>query len=85
MSTPEIETLQRALVKRGFKQDDLYFHECAKCSVRAVRKFTLQGKLGGRDIDLCLDCGHSRSWSRRDNTSDRVEDAEFDLKVFLRL
>lgn len=80
------ESLSYALIKRGFKADDPYFHECAACNVRAIKKFTLQSKLGGRDIDLCMACGVARSWSRRRSAAEeRAEDEGFDLVAFLRL
>jgi len=84
MSTPEIEAQSRALSKRGFKADDPYFHDCVKCGAHAIQKFTLQGRLGGRDIDLCLECGAARSWSRRAGQEERVEELDFDLVKFLR-
>jgi hypothetical protein len=81
----EIEAHQRALAKRGFKANDPYFHDCAACAERAVQKWTLQSKLGGRDIDLCLACGHARSWSRRRaGHEEREEEVGFDLAAFLR-
>lgn len=86
MAEYDTETLSRALFKRGFKADDPYWHECPTCHERSIQKFTLQSKLGGRDIDLCMKCGGTWSWSRRRSASEeRTEDADFDLVAFLRL
>jgi hypothetical protein len=85
MASPEIEALRRALAKRGFRKDDAYFHDCSKCNQKAVEKYVVLSKLGGRDIDLCVLCGHARSWSRRAGAEERSEEEGFDLKVFLRI
>jgi hypothetical protein len=85
MSGHSLEALRRALGKRGFKVEDPQRHDCAACGERAIEKWTLQSKLGGRDIDLCLACAAARSWSRRGNLADREEETPFDLAVFLRL
>lgn len=75
---------QRAkLNKRGFRRDDLYYHQCATCSEQAVEKYHLVGKPGGRDIDLCLGCGEARSWRRRPEKEDRELDPTFDIVAFL--
>jgi hypothetical protein len=83
--TATLDTLRRALGKRGFKVDDPLRHQCGGCNEHAVERYVLQSKLGGRDIDLCLACGVARSWSRRGNTAEREEEAGFDLAKFLRL
>jgi hypothetical protein len=79
-----LDAQQRALQKRGFHRDDLYFHKCPRCGEQAVAKYTLTGKPGGRDIDLCLACGVSASWRRRPDREDRERDETFDLATFLR-
>ena len=84
MASPEIESQRRAIIKRGFKKDDLYFHECTKCAVRAVEKYVLISRHGGRDIELCCACGDARSFTRRAGIEDREEDSAFDLDAFLR-
>jgi hypothetical protein len=85
MASPEIEAIRRAIAKRGIKKDDLYFHECTQCNERAVEKYVLISRLGGRDIDLCVMCGHARSWTRNAASEDRTEEVPFDLKAFLRM
>jgi len=85
MASPEIEALRRGLAKRGIKKDDLYFHECTACNERAVEKYVLISRLGGRDIDLCVMCGLARSWTRKAGSEERTEEPNFDLKVFLRM
>lgn len=85
MASPEIEAIRRALAKRGIKKDDLYFHECTGCSQRSVEKYVLISRLGGRDIDLCVMCGLARSWTRKGGSEDRTEEANFDIKAFLRM
>jgi hypothetical protein len=79
-----IEGYRRALTKRGFRRDDLYYHVCPDCSVQAIEKWGLFGKPGGRDIDLCLACGKARSWRRRPDYEKREADETFDLVTFLR-
>ncbi len=79
-----IEGYRRALTKRGFRRDDLYYHVCPDCSVQAIEKWGLFGKPGGRDIDLCLACGKARSWRRRPDYNQREADDTFDLVTFLR-
>ncbi len=81
----KIDAQRRALVKRGFRRDDLYYHKCPACSEQAVEKYALVGKPGGRDIDLCLACGSSWSWRRRPEREDREQDVGFDIATFLRM
>jgi hypothetical protein len=57
---------------------------CSTCGIQAVEKYSVGGKPGGRDIDLCLACGASASWRRRPDREDRERDETFDLAVFLR-
>ncbi len=79
-----IDGQRRALVKRGFRRDDLYYHQCKECGEHAVESYTLAGKPGGRDIHLCLACGKSWSWRRRPEYEDRQLDDTWDLATFLR-
>lgn len=83
MGAEKIDEYERRLRKRGFKQDDVYFHVCETCGVKAVFRLGLQGRLGGRDFELCQACGKIRSWTRRSGTEDRVEDLAFDIDAFL--
>jgi len=80
----ELDEYERKLRKRGFKQDDAYFHVCATCEEKAVFRLGLQGRLGGRDFELCSACGKIRTWTRRAGTEERVEDLDFDIDAFLR-
>ena len=84
MPAEDHDAHERALRKRGFKRDDPHYYECATCGERAVVRFGLQGRLGGRDLELCAACGKVRSWTRRGGVEDRVEDVDFDLVTFLR-
>ena len=84
MEPKDIEALERRLTKRGFKQADLYHHECPSCKEPAVRIYGIGGKLGGRDIRLCLACGVCKSFRSGSGMEDRVEDPSFDLETFLR-
>jgi hypothetical protein len=79
----ELETIEYKLSKRGFKQGDLYHHECSSCGEPAVRIYTILGKTGGRDIRLCLACGKSTSFRAGAGMEGREEDASFDLTAFL--
>jgi hypothetical protein len=80
----DIDELERKLYKRGFKLDDVYFHECEACKERAVRKYRIMSKTGGRDIGICLACGVAKSWTSGAGMEGRAEDPNFDLTTFLR-
>ena len=84
MPAPNIEALEYKLKKRGFKQEDVYHHECPSCKEPAVRIFAIGGKLGGRDIRICLACGDTRSFRAGAGMEGRVEDVGFNLDDFLR-
>ena len=84
MPAPNLDELERKLTKRGFKQTDLYHHECPACHEPAVRIYGIGGKLGGRDIRLCLACGVCKSFRSGSGMEERIEDPGFDLDTFLR-
>ena len=83
MPIEDLETLENKLRKRGFKRDDVLFHDCPVCSVHAVATYIIAGRTGGRDIALCHACGHSRSWRSVPGLEKREEEIGFDLKTFL--
>jgi hypothetical protein len=83
MPIDDLETLEHKLVKRGFRREDGYLHECIDCREQAVLKYVLSGKTGGRDISLCQACGVSRSWRSGAGFEAREEDRGFDLRTFL--
>ena len=80
----ELETIEYKLKKRGFKQGDVYHHECPSCKERAVRIYAILAKTGGRDIRLCLACGKATSFRASAGMEGREEDASFDLEAFLK-
>jgi hypothetical protein len=80
----DLETIEWKLRKRGFRRDDVLFHECPSCKVKAVATYVIAGRTGGRDIALCLECGVARSWRSGADFESRVEDPTFDLTAFLR-
>jgi hypothetical protein len=84
MPIADLDTIEHKLTKRGFRQADLYHHECPTCKEQAVRIYGIGGKLGGRDIRLCLACGACTSFRSGSGMEERVEDAGFDLQTFLR-
>ena len=84
MPVADLETIEYKLKKRGFKQTDVLHHECPTCHENAVRIYGIGGKLGGRDIRLCLACGAVKSFRSHAGMEDRSEDADFDLQAFLR-
>lgn len=79
----DLETLEYKLGKRGFRQTDSFFHECASCHERAVVKYGAAGKTGGRDISLCHACGVATSWRSVAGLEAREQDVGFDLRAFL--
>jgi hypothetical protein len=84
MPIDDLESLQHALRKRGFKQTDVLLHECSACKERAVAIYAIIGRSGGRDIQLCLACGVARSWRSVAGLEGRSEDVGFDLRAFLK-
>jgi hypothetical protein len=81
----DLDTQLRALAKRGFRQHDPYKHECWGCKKMSVVRFSIaRGSIGGRDIDVCLECGVAKSWTRRGTTDERDEDKTFTLDGFLK-
>jgi hypothetical protein len=83
MPVEDLQTLEYKLGKRGFRRDDMFFHDCASCKEHAVATYKIVGKAGGRDIALCLHCGVARSWRSVAGMIDRQEDPDFDLRAFL--
>ena len=83
MAIDDLDTLERKLVKRGFRREDAYYHDCPACKEQAVRKYVLAGRTGGRDISICEACGDSRSWRSGAGFEAREEDVGFDLRAFL--
>jgi hypothetical protein len=84
MPVADLETLIYKLRKRGFKQDDVYLHQCPSCSQQSVAIFMIAGKkLGGREIRLCVECGDATSFRSGTGLSPREQDAAFDLRTFL--
>jgi hypothetical protein len=84
MPVEDLATLEYKLSKRGFRRDDMYFHVCESCKEKAVATYIIsKGKIGGRDISLCLHCGVARSWRSVAGMEDRQEDIGFDLRAFL--
>lgn len=81
---PNLEALEYKLTKRGFRQGDVFHHECPACHENAVRIYTIgRGKLGGREIRLCLACGLAKSFRSEAGLEERIEDVGFDLEKFL--
>lgn len=83
MPIEDLDQLQHRLGKRGFRLIDALPHQCPACGERAVARYAIAGKAGGRDIELCAACGAARSWQKAPGLEQRVEDAGFDLRAFL--
>lgn len=79
-----LEAIEYKLNKRGFKQSDVYHHECPSCHENAVRVYGITSKVGGRDIRLCLACGQCTSFRTAAGMESRAEDPGFDLDAFLK-
>ena len=79
-----LEAIEYKLNKRGFKQTDVYHHECPSCHENAVRVYGILNKAGGRDIRICLACGKTTSFRSSAGMESREEDPSFDLETFLR-
>lgn len=83
MAIPDLSTLEYKLKQRGFKRGDGVLHACETCQERAVLQYVIAGRAGGRDISLCQACGKARAWRSGVGLEGRVEDTNFDLRVFL--
>jgi hypothetical protein len=83
MAIDDLATLEDKLGKRGFRRGDAFLHECSSCHARAVLKYVLIGRTGGRDISLCQACGVSESWRSGAGLNEREKDVHFDLRAFL--
>lgn len=83
MAIADLETLQYRLGKRGFRIADPQLHECEGCKEKAVLRYGIAGRNGGRDIAICQACGVARSWRSEPGLNDRIEDVGFDLRAFL--
>lgn len=79
-----LEAIEYKLRKRGFKQNDVFHHECPSCHENAVRIYAIASKLGGRDIRVCLACGVTTSFRAVAGMEGRAEDTGFDLDEFLK-
>lgn len=84
LSQNELDTIEYKLGKRGFRRDDVLLHTCPDCEAKAVLTYVIAGRTGGRDIKLCVECGHARSWRSVGGLEERAEDPGFDLQAFLR-
>jgi hypothetical protein len=83
MPIADLGTIEYKLGKRGFRRDDVLLHDCQSCGEHAVASYTIAGKIGGRNITLCLACGQARSWRSGAGPEEREEDLGFDLRAFL--
>jgi hypothetical protein len=84
MPIANLAEIQRKLVKRGFKVHSPLLAECGKCGANGVASYEIAGKSGGRDIQLCHECGHARSWRSDPGLNERSEDTAFVLDEFLK-
>lgn len=82
-AVPDLQTLEYKLRQRGFKRGDAQLLDCPDCKERALLKYIIAGRVGGRDISLCQACGVSRSWRNIPGGEERVEEKGFDLRKFL--
>jgi hypothetical protein len=83
MPVADLQTIEYKLGKRGFKRDDVFWHECKQCNTQAVAIYLIGGKTGGRQIHMCHECGHTQSWRAGAGLNEREEDVGFDLRKFL--
>ena len=77
----QIEEIIRKLKKRGFSTDSLR-EFCPDCQKPHAHLYKLAGRIGGRDIRICMGCHKVRSY-RRNADGDVHEDVDFDLEKFL--
>jgi hypothetical protein len=84
MPIANLSDIQQKLLKRGFKMHSPLLSRCETCSADAVATYLIAGKSGGRDITLCHECGHARSWRSAPGLEERTEDTSFKLDEFLK-
>lgn len=80
----DLDALVHKLAKRGFRQSDVFVHECAACKERGVLVFAISGRSGGRDIRICMACGDAQSWRSVAGLEQREQDPSFDLREFVK-
>lgn len=76
--------VRKKLKERGFKPADR-IQICEKCEEYAEEHWNLrggEGRMGGRDLMYCVNCGRSRSW-RSAQVGGRIVEDPFDLMGFL--
>lgn len=84
LTQSELDTYEHKLRKRGFRRDDVFLHDCPDCKAKSsVLTYVISGKIGGRDIRLCGECGGVHSFRSASGFEGREEDVGFDLKTFL--
>ncbi|HTJ47348.1 MAG TPA: hypothetical protein VL463_34855 [Kofleriaceae bacterium] len=84
MPFANLADVQRKLAKRGFKIDDPLLAKCEKCEAQSVASYIIAGKIGGRTIKLCFECGDARSWRNKPGMEEREEEQDFDLDEWLK-
>jgi hypothetical protein len=84
MPIANLAEIQQKLLKRGFRMHSPLLAHCDKCNSEAVATYLIAGKVGGRDINLCHECGHARSWRSAAGLEERSEDTAFTLDEFLK-
>ena len=84
MPIANLADLQQKLLKRGFRIHTPLLARCEKCGADGVATYLIAGKVGGRDINLCHECGDARSWRAAPGFEERTEDKEFKLDEFLK-
>jgi len=84
MPIANLADLQQKLMKRGFRMHTPLLAHCDKCNAEGVATYLIAGKPGGRDINLCHECGHARSWRVAPGMEERTEDTAFKLDEFLK-
>jgi hypothetical protein len=84
MPIADLASIQSKLMKRGFHLEGALLGQCDGCGAYGVANYMIRGKPGGRTIELCFECGKSRSWRNAPGLEERTEDTEFDLHEFLK-
>jgi hypothetical protein len=84
MPIADLGTIQSKLIKRGFRLDDPLLGQCEACGAYGIAHYIISGKVGGRTIELCHECGKARSWRNAPGLEQRTEDPSFDLHEFLK-
>ena len=79
MPIPELDTIELQAGQARLQAERRAPPRVSRRASERGRIFAISGKSGGRDIQLCIECGKAKSWRSVAGMETREEDAAFDL------